>query len=96
MSQAKNVLQSTNKNAPVSQGRNVELLWNKSVVVEDLVLSITLMMVLFLEYLVEELGVKPTTNPRGRSLGMVRGHPMLLSSLIVMVKEPDRGHPDQD
>jgi len=54
------------------------------------------MMVLYLEYLVEELGVKPTTNPRGRSLGMVRGRLMLLSSLIVMVEEPDRDHPDQD
>lgn len=96
MSQAKNVLQSTNKNAPVSQGRNVELLWNKSVVVEDLVLPITLMTVLYLEYLVEELGVKPTTNPRGRSLGMVRGRLMLFTSLIAMVEEPDRGHPDQD
>jgi len=95
MSQAKNVLQSTNKNAPVSQSRNVELLWNKSVVVEDLVLSITLMMVLY-QTLVEELEVKPPTNQRGRSLGMVRGRLMLFTSLIVMVEEPVRGHPDQD
>ena len=95
MFQAKNVPQSTNKNVPVFQGRNVELLWNKSAVEEDQVLSTTLMMDLY-QTLAEELGLKLTTNPRGRSLGMARGQLMLLSFLIAMAVEPDRGHPDLD